>query len=87
MSIRAAALADIPHIARLAIDTEMFPPEEAGFVHEMVPGSLDGSLPDDVWLVHETDGRVTGAAYYAPEPHAPGIFNVYFISVDPAVQG
>jgi ribosomal protein S18 acetylase RimI-like enzyme len=88
MIIRPAVPADIEAITTIAITTEMFSPEDAGFVDEMVTGAWDGTLQDHHWLVSEADGgAVVGAAYYAPEPFSDRMWNLYFISVTPARQG
>ncbi len=88
MSIRLATAADIQTIKAIAVETDMFGPDEAGFVDETVTGTLDGSLGDHHWLVSDTaDGTAIGAAYYAPEPFSDRLWNLYFIAVIPALQG
>lgn len=85
--IRVATVADIPAIQALAVDTQMFPAEEVGWVEAMLPAALDGAMPDNHWLVMASEERVVGAAYYAPEPNTEAVWNVFFIAVDPASQG
>ena len=88
MNIRAAVRADIEAIKTIAVETDMFSPDDAGFVDGAVTGSLDGTLEDHRWLVSETaGGTVIGAAYYAPEPFSDRMWNLYFIAVTPARQG
>lgn len=88
MIIRAAIAADIEAIKSIAVDTDMFDPAEVGFVGDTVLGVVDGTLGGHRWLVAETGaGAVIGAAYYAPEPFADRMWNLYFISVTPASQG
>ena len=88
MRIRPATAADINSIKSIAVEADMFGPDETGFVDETVAGVLDGSLDDHHWLVSEAaDGTVIGAAYYAPEPFADRIWNLYFIAVNPIRQG
>jgi ribosomal protein S18 acetylase RimI-like enzyme len=53
----------------------------------MIAGFLDGSMVDHAWLVVDDDGSVVAGAYYAPEPFADRMWNLYFISVDPSHQG
>lgn len=87
MSIRPITLDDVPAVRSLAIDTGMFKPEEAGFVDDMVPGAIDGTMPENHWVVSTDEhGRVRGAAYFAPEPFSDRLWNLYFIAVDPSVQ-
>ncbi len=85
-TIRRATEADIDKIKQIAVDTKMFEPDDVGFFDEMVTGFLDGTMHDNHWLVAEHDSTVVGAAYYAPEPFADRMWNVYFISVAPDHQ-
>ena len=82
--VRAATPADTGDIEQLALDNHMFEPDEMGPFDEMLTGFFDGSLQDHRWLV-ATDGagRLAGAAYYAPEPFADRMWNLYFIATAP----
>ncbi len=62
----------------------MFAPDDMAGFDEMLHGYLDGSLDKHRWAVAEdAAGRVAGAAYYAPEPFADKVWNLYFLAVDP----
>ncbi len=87
-------------VHRLALVNRMFEPEEMNGVDQMLSGYLDRSRPDDHWVVavpQDADadgaadgtagGAVLGAAYYAPEPFADRVWNLYFLAVDPDAQG
>jgi ribosomal protein S18 acetylase RimI-like enzyme len=87
MPIRTATQADIDAIKTIAVDSNMFEPNDVGFVDDTINGSIDGSLEDHHWLVNETDAGVNGAAYYAPEPFSDRMWNLYFIAVHPSRQG
>jgi hypothetical protein len=80
-TIRTAAAADIDTIKQIAVDTNMFGPDDEGFFDEMITGFLDGSMDSNHWLVVEHDDTVVAAAYYAPEPFSDRMWNLYFISV------
>ena len=86
-AIRPARAGDIDSIKQIAVDTHMFGPDDVGFFDEMINGFLDGTLNDNHWLVVEHRSRVVAAAYYAPEPFADRMWNLYFISVAPDHQG
>ena len=87
MRIRPATSADIAMIKEIAVATNMFGPDDTGFVDETIAGVLDGSLEHHRWLVGESDdGTVEGAAYYAPEPFSDRMWNLYFIAVSPGAQ-
>lgn len=87
-TIRAATARDAEAIESTAVAAEMFSTEEAGFLGEMLRAACGGESPGAHWLVLEDDARgVVGAAYYAPEPFADRMWNLYFIAVAPADQG
>ena len=75
---------DIDAIRSLAINNGMFEPDSMGDFDEMMSGYLDDSLADHAWVVAEDGtGQVVGAAYYAPEPFADRLWNLYFLAVRP----
>lgn len=80
--LRPATSDDTDDIRRLAISNGMFAADEMDDFNEMLSGYLDGSLSGHSWIVLERDGRIVGAAYYAPEPFADRLWNLYFIAVD-----
>jgi ribosomal protein S18 acetylase RimI-like enzyme len=86
-TIRTATAADVDTIKQIAIDTNMFGPDDVGFFDEMITGFLDGTMDDNHWLVVEHDEAVVAGAYYAPEPFSDRMWNLYFISVAPHHQG
>ena len=86
-TIRTATVGDIDAIKQVAVDASMFEPNAVGFFDDMITGFLDGTMEDNHWLVTEHDGRVIAGAYYAPEPLADRIWNLYFIAVAPTHHG
>jgi len=80
-TVRPAALDDRPELMALAGETGMFSRDEldafAGLLSEGLEGALGG---DHRWIVDDDDG-VRAAAYYAPEPMANGVWNLYFLGV------
>jgi ribosomal protein S18 acetylase RimI-like enzyme len=85
-TIRPATPADVETIKRIGVDAGMFGPDEVGFFDDMLAVFFDGSSPDDHWLVVD-DGTVIAAAYFAREPFADRMWNLFFIAVDPARHG
>lgn len=82
--VRPAADGDVVPIRALAMDNGMFAPDDMADVDEMLRGYLDGSMDGHRWIVaDDAAGRVAGAAYYAPEPFADRVWNLYFLAVDP----
>ena len=86
-TIRTATVGDIDAIKQVAVDANMFEPNAVGFFDDLITGFLDGTMGDNHWLVTEHDGRVIASAYYAPEPFAESVWNLYFIAVAPAHHG
>ncbi len=87
---RVARPADADQIKRLALDNNMFQPEEMGDFDEMLAGFFDGTLDDHHWIVADTasgTSTIAGAAYFAPEPFSDRMWNLYFIATSPAHQG
>lgn len=82
-SITAATRDDIPAMKRVIDSTGLFPSE---MLDEMMRGYLEGSAPDDLWLV-ASGPQIIAAAYCAPERLTSGTWNMLMIAVDPAAQG
>jgi ribosomal protein S18 acetylase RimI-like enzyme len=87
-TIRTATLTDIPAVRDIAIGTGLFDADGWLEVEPIMVDSVSGALDGHVWIVLEDDtGTVLGAAYYAPEPFAHRMWNMYFLGVRPGHQG
>lgn len=85
--IRTGTLQDIPSLITLAKATGLFEPQEIEVFGDMLSEQLtENSESEDRWIVDDDNG-IKGAAYYAPETFAQGVWNLYFIGVHPAEQG
>lgn len=84
IQIREAEPTDRAAIRALAIDNRMFQPDDMGDFDRTLDGAFDGTLDDHRWLVaiDDTD-HIIGAAYYAPEPFADRLWNLYFLASRP----
>lgn len=84
-NVRAATTAHNKQIKQLALDNNMFGPDEIDIFDEMLAGFHDGSLEGHRWLVatESEDGPITAAANYAPEPFSDRMWNLYFIATAP----
>lgn len=88
LNVRAATPADTEPIKQLALDNHMFEPHEMGDFDEMLTGFFDGTLDGHHWIVATDDpDAVVAAAYYAPEPFADRMWNLYFIATAPDQHG
>jgi ribosomal protein S18 acetylase RimI-like enzyme len=65
----------------------LFDNDELSFMSELVDNILNNSLGDDHQFIVYDENLIKGAAYYAPENFADGVYNLYFIGVLPENQG
>ncbi len=75
-------------IKAIAVASGLFAQDEVEFFDPMLAGFFDGSMEGHEWLVltDETQ-QVIASAYFAPEPYADRMWNLYFIATNPAAQG
>lgn len=82
--VRVAVISDAPSIRGLAVDNGMFAPDDLADFDELLRGYVNGSLDQRHWIVaHDEMAGIVGAAYYAPEPFADRVWNLYFLAVHP----
>lgn len=86
-TIRAASADDQPRLEHLAVASGLFQPDEMGEFSGMMSAYFSGETDGDFWIVCEEDGLVTGAGFCGAEGFADRVSNLYFIAVDPALQG
>lgn len=85
--IRSVKPDDSQAIMAIANAIGLFNPQELEELGGMLKTYFDGELGEDSsWIVYD-NGKIIGAAYYAPEPYADGTWNLYFIAVSPDCQG
>jgi GNAT superfamily N-acetyltransferase len=88
LTLRPAAGGDVEEIEYLAVINGMFAAEDLSGFDEMLRGCLDGSLEGHRCVVAQDEsGGLTGAAYFAPEPFADRVWNLYFLAVLPRLHG
>jgi len=88
MQIRPATLGDRTRIKEILISTARFTPQEVSWAMELVDKWLREGA-DGEYSVHVLDDEtaVQGYVCYAPTPKAEGVFDLYWIAVDPQRQG
>ena len=89
-TITSATPADTEKLKQLAVDNQMFTPEEVGVFDEMLDGFFSGEMEGHQWLVAasaDTPDQIAAGAYFAPEPFSDRMWNLYFIATDPDQQG
>ena len=89
--IRPAEPEDTEVLISMAISTDIFQPGEAeellgGVLHEYHSGLLGEDHRVEVW-VNENSGKPEGWVYFAPSFKAEGVWDLWWIGVDPQSQG
>jgi ribosomal protein S18 acetylase RimI-like enzyme len=89
--LRPAVPADSPALIALATATGIFQPGEAeallgGVLEELHAGRLADGHQTQVWQ-DGPDAPPAGWVYFAPTPNANGVWDLWWIGVDPARQG
>jgi len=89
--IRSLEPGDRSRIAEMVVSTGKFNDEEVATALELVDHALrDGEKSGYVFAIIEEpagDAGVKGYACYGPTPLTQGVYDLYWIVVDPAVQG
>jgi ribosomal protein S18 acetylase RimI-like enzyme len=90
MNIRPAGAADRERIHEILVATGRFTPQEVGWAMELVDLATrqpKGEYTAAVALEPESGGQVQGYVLYGPTPMTEGVFDLYWIAVDPRHQG
>ena len=84
MNVRPTSSADMPFLAEIVNETQLFPGE---MLSEMASAFLGDADSDDIWLTCERAGEVIGFCYAVPEKLTDGTWNMLAIAVRPSHQG
>lgn len=93
MKVRPAEERDRERLRQILVATARFSDEEVGWAMDLVDQSLDQPNKGDylVYVLEEPDSgpnrAVQGYVCYGPTPKTEGVFDLYWIAVDPAQQG
>lgn len=87
MKIRPAAAADRGRIQQVLVSTARFTRQEVGWAMELVDLVLAGKPGYEAHVIEESDGAVQGYVLFGPTPKAEGVWDLYWIAVDPKQQG
>jgi len=87
MKIRPAAQSDRERVREILIATARFTRQEVGWAMELVDLALAGREDYLAYVLDEPDGAVQGYALYGPTPMTDGVYDLYWIAVDPKQQG
>lgn len=89
MTIRPARAADRDRIHDILVGTGRFTPQEVGWAMDLVDSALahGGRGEYRVHVLEDAEGTVQGYVCFAPTPMTEGVFDLYWIAIDPAQQG
>lgn len=91
MKIRPASRADRARILDILTATARFTQQEIGWAMELVDLGLDGRKDYENHVLEEPDSgpsrTVQGYVCFGPTPKSQGVFDLYWIAVDPRQQG
>ncbi len=85
-SLRDLTAADRGRIEGISRAVGLFREDEIAVALEVFDGSIGGS-PDYLALGAEHDGRLVGWICWGPTPCTLGTYDLYWMAVDPALQG
>lgn len=91
MNIRPAKPPDRPRIHEILVTTARFTADEIRSAMELVDQSLEQSREYMAYVLEEPDSgpnrMIQGYVLYGPTPKADGVYDLYWIAVDPLQQG
>lgn len=87
MKIRPATSADRGRIQQILVSTARFSRQEIGWAMELVDLVLAGKPEYEAHVVEQPDGVVQGYVLFGATPKAEGVWDLYWIAVDPRQQG
>ena len=88
MNIRPLAPADRERIREILVSTARFTRQEVGWAMELVDLVIGGKRGEyEAHVVEDAAKSVQGYVLFGPTPMAEGVFDLYWIAVDPRQQG
>lgn len=91
MKIRPATSSDRARILEILTATARFTAQEIGWAMDLVDLGLDGRREYDIEVLEDPDSGpnrvVQGYVCFGPTPKSDGVFDLYWIAVDPREQG
>jgi ribosomal protein S18 acetylase RimI-like enzyme len=91
VKIRPGAIGDRERIKEILVSTARFTPQEIGWAMELVDLSFSHPERGEYLVYVLEDGaparQLQGYVLYGPTPMAEGVFDLYWIAVDPRRQG
>ena len=87
LKIRPTIRADYQFILNILTRTGNFTPDEIKIADELLNSYFTQSVESGYWTYTAVDEKIAGYICYGPTPLTTGTFDVYWIAVDPVLQG
>ncbi len=87
MNIRPVLAADRERVREILVATARFTRQEVGWAMELVDLAIHGRSEYTAAVLEDADGLVQGYVLFAPTPMTEGVYDLYWIAVDPKRQG
>ena len=87
MNIRPVHAADRERVREILVATARFTRQEVGWAMELVDLAIRGRSEYTASVLEDADGLVQGYVLFAPTPMTEGVYDLYWIAVDPKRQG
>ena len=91
MNVRPAESKDRERIQEILVACQLFTEEEVRCALELVDIFLDASHPESLdystAIVEDNEGVIHGYVTFGPTPLTDGVYDLYWIAVDPKQQG
>jgi ribosomal protein S18 acetylase RimI-like enzyme len=85
--IRPTVREDYKSILEILKRTDNFTAEEIKIADELLNSYFTQSFESGYWTYTAADDKIAGYICYGPTPLTDGTYDVYWIAVDPALQG
>lgn len=85
--LRPLTVADRTAIETFSRSISLFRPDEVEIALEVLDASFKPGQKDYITLGAELDGRLVGWICWGPTPCTLGTYDLYWVAVDPSVQG
>lgn len=87
MLIRPAGARDRPHLEIMVRDCRVFTEAEVAVAMELIDHHINGTDPDYIVMcAADDDGTPVGYICYGPVSETDGVYDLYWIVVDPELQ-
>lgn len=87
MNIRPVEARDRERVREILVSTARFTRQEVGWAMELVDLALQGRTEYATHVLEDDDALIQGYVLFGPTPMTEGVYDLYWIAVDPKRQG